>query len=331
MPDCCGTFGAYVTGKCQRQLPDCQRQGDKLIFGAFLALSLKGREVPKLKSAGVMQALGVVDSVLSQIKFPDAIDADNRLSLTCFNVLDNIFKACSDPQQLDMLREDIVGALGPAILCCCTKKRHMMGRTDCWFVTQEALLGLLETCLHTVSHDDSRGLRLIKSIDPYVTDKLMELLVFNLTVDPKLFLQVKSLLFTMKSRKGPSSVLPSSKVHALVVLTLFLQFSDRVDDGGEAMVKKVGRLIVPFGAPGGLTGRHFAECFLDWAAHMGLAEYCMNSTYMGVELLQCLVKLYFRFGICKGLSDLVDGFDKEFIGLKSDSALKDWAKARLKK
>jgi len=305
------------------------RQGDKVIFATFVMLPIYHRELPKLESAGVMQALGLVDSALAYVKYPDAIDyktnnTDKILSQNCLNVLDSIFMSCSDSEQVVELCEDIVSAIGPAILCCCTKRRRISGRTDSWWITQAGLLTLLYRCLCS-AHDDYAGsFKLIKSIDPYVTDKLMEMVVFNLTADPKIFLQVKSPLSVIKSQIEPSSVTPGTKIIALAVLAMFLEFSARGDDGGEALAQMVGRRIVQPGSP--LTGRHFAECCLDWAAHMGLAEYPVRSDFERVEYLQLV---YLRFDSCTGLSDLVDERDEEFISLKIDSALKEWAKARL--
>jgi len=97
------------------------------------------------------------------------------------------------------------------------------------------------------------------------------------------------------------------------------------------IMKQIGETVVPAGAPG-LTGRRVAECFLDFAARMAIAEKPGQRSTGEVSRYQRvfpLKQVYKGMVRSNRLIDYLGEPDDIFVGLDSDSELKDWARARL--
>jgi len=203
-------------------------------------------------------------------------------------------------------------------MTCCSKKRRLCGKTDTWWNVQSYLAFLLSGCLqrHPESTGDPKINVFLDIFDPYVTKTLMGHLVGSLAVDAKIFLNVKSPL-TFQPEEGQQSHVWCLKAHSLMCLAKFVQ----LEVVGEAFVTEIGEIVVPAGAPG-LSGRKFAECFLDGAAKF------VSMFELSKVRLKLFQYIYEQLLQCPQLRAQMH-IDEVFRRIDNDSALGNWAKDRL--
>lgn len=89
----------------------------------------------------------------------------------------------------------------------------------------------------------------------------------------------------------------------------------------------IGKVVVPGGAAG-LTGRRFAECFLDCAASFFVLK--VLPEYTSSHVLFNLRFVYQEFfQQCPNLRPILGTFDREFLTLGNNRDFESWSQARL--
>ena len=151
-------------------------------------------------------------------------------------------------------------------------------------------------------------------VEPIVLETFAEHLVASCCIDVRL-------LGNSNSVETPNfSDDQSISLSALFVLGSLVQHN-------RAFTAYVGKVVVPAGARYKMTGRPFAECFLDFAAKsLSFREdplYCSNKVaYYSV----CIYKSFCR---CRDLATIIGSIDHEFLALENGDAFEVWAQARL--
>jgi hypothetical protein len=299
------------------------REGDKDICPALV---LPGAPELSVDQQDEMLNNGLASACLSAFRFPEAIDVNDKPPcppITLVNALSNTLSGfgvvgLSGKAKFDAHRNEVCRRLGPLILLWSTKKRRLFGSTEHWWEIQKATMALISNCL-MAEHTAARVL--LNDLGPLVKTTLLEQVIFCLTVDPVLFLRAKS--FSLKSSQTGLSLIISRKSAAQALVEL----AD-ISNVGEPTVCQIGKLIVPSGALG-LTGRKFAECFLDCAAHHALhagreGQGSLNEQYEEFQYIySCLLK-------SPELLPLLGDFDRSFTMVNSSSTFVRWAKQRLK-
>lgn len=225
--------------------------------------------------------------------------------------------------EMDRFKMDVLSILGPTILTCASRKRRLVSQTERWWLAQRGLVCLLSHCF-TVS-DRRQALGVLKhKMDPIVAKQLAKYMIECMTVDHSLFLNSKQ----NKRVTGLEVFSAEVKITSTSVLRNLIQ-----NDDDEKFAAEIANMTVPAGAPG-LTGRRFAECFLDCAAHLALLEgppELGHGPHFGFDLhseLRCMQAHFFVK--CESLHSLFE-MDKEFYSYEI-GGLEDfqrWARARL--
>lgn len=313
------------------------REGDKVLMNALCVPGSDNR-LPLSKVVALFNEHGLVEVCLEKYQFPEGVDIDSQFDTAldvppdlCIILLANLLSGEApgeasydehDLQKLKELRSDVLRRMGPSILSCCSKKRRLHGRTNLWWSVQLIFTEILYDIFIFGDHAVSV---LLKELDPLVTKTLTEHVVSCMTVDPKLFLST-SLLTDGGNLLGINTKVMeciAPTIQRLAVAILMKLVDVRVV--GEVLVTQIGEMVVPSGSPG-LSGRRFAECFLDLSAHLALDERmpAMPSVKL-LGRLKCIYTLLFKYS--KLQPPLV--FDYTFTSVDGDDSFRSWAKARL--
>lgn len=211
------------------------------------------------------------------------------------------------------------------LLCLChyslgLSLERLHGRTVLWWVAQRPFVNLLSNCFRV----GGPGIRALRQLDPVIAKTVAEYTVSCMTVNPKLFLDVKSevLLADVGFFK---EACPAIKIFSIGLLKELLT----VTHVGEAFVTQIGEAVVPSGSPG-LSGRRFAECFLDCAASLALVEKpaSMSNPRIG-EKVMFLKAIYVYLSCSLKLREQYLEQDERFNLLEDDARLEIWARLRL--
>lgn len=226
-------------------------------------------------------------------------------------------ESSDDHQELFVQKSvETLRKIGPSILTLCSKKRRLYNRTDVWHATLLLFLTLLFTCLSA----GPSAIRALLQLDQLVLDSLTEHIIAYMTIDISLFLDLDS--GRAESPEWSNSAIKSAALSVLVKLV-------GVSDGGEAFTTRIGEILVPGGSVG-LTGRQFAECFLDCAAKFtALKELQDFPEYEESVTLRQLQFIYQEFYKCSRLRPALGVFDRTFYNLQNNNQYESWAHARL--
>jgi hypothetical protein len=257
---------------------------------------------------------GIIDACLRVFKFPETIDRerdqDEPYMPSLLGILGHLLAgsrglstAYLHPYRLETCRK-----LAPAILLCSTKKRRLFGMTEHWWSAQPGFNFLVGNCFRA-------GEEALTSLIPVVTTALLEYTVFQLTVDPKLYLRKRTAIRTNMLALG------SSKISAFPILHELLSF-------GDVTTRRIGLMQVPAGAT--LAGRAFASCFLQVAATVVVeAQTSGELREIGQPLTDELKWIYSMLLKVPGFEELLGDYDAEFGNLCTPLQLFQWAKKKL--
>jgi len=278
---------------------------------------------------------GLIDACLSKFKFPDALDDAEAASsvedvlVFCFVLICGLISTDPDssPELLAQWRVEVVSQLGPTILTCCSKKRRLYSRTDAWFAILKRFLKALDNCF--VSPEPAT--RALLTMDKLVVNTLTEFLVQCMTVEFSLFLDVNAVQNTIHDQEvsEASKLAASSDIKSMACLLLRDLVTLTVV--GEDFVMRIGEIVVPGGAEG-LTGRKFAECFLDCAAKYPALQghHQLHSVPLDIKL-QCLQFICYQFYECSSLRPLLVLHEAQtFLELEDGNQFQRWADERLR-
>lgn len=305
-------------------------EGDRQLLQALmLPPSFSSRPLPQLTTTQqeAMYDNGLVTTILGKLRFPESIDVvinqqcpTEYVTEYYLNILSNTL--CpgnfgpTKETKLNAARVDVCRKLGPALLACTTKKRRLHGRPEHWWGVQFAITALLGNCMIA---EGVAAAVLLKEVDPSVTSAMLEHIIFALTVDPTRYLPPDTPL------AGPfasGDLLDHSRLKK-VAMPVLVELVD-ISRVGENVVYRIGTSTVPAGAPG-LSGRMFAECFLDVAARVALAVIGAKESD-GHHLAEELHYVYSCLLRSPRLVPLLGEFDHAFISANSSQALLRWAR-----
>ena len=302
------------------------RDGDKVMIQALVMPHL----APKLSLAQIeeMYANGLAEACLGYLRFPEAIDVDTDVKavpLLLLNILGNTlagspYNTPREVAKLNAIRLDVMRQLGPALLVCATKKRRLYGATEHWWGVRTGLMQLLQNCF--LAQEQATAV-LMNDLDPIVMNVLLDQVIFALTVDPTIFLRTKSPLL----ERSPEQNAIFGKMCTLSILVELVDIANV----GEAMVCRIGTLIVPGGAPG-LTGRKFAECFLECVARLAIAFSTNEQTRTTDMMIQRMQELHYIYSClfkCPQLLPMLGPFDEAFTSADSPQSFLLWSRRRL--
>lgn len=277
------------------------------------SMSLDGSDYSRIVS---FHKHGLAGALLDTYTFPEAIDMTTDADAVRMHAGPQIL--ANQLVQATEFRLEVVRMIGPAILTCASKKHRLASRTDRWWFAQKGFVNLVHNCLSASVPEHQAARALKQELAPIVAEKLAEYTIECMTVDHALFLDYSP----HRRTKGLEVFSPEVRTVSIANLREIAN----VSIFGKAFVSRIGEMIVPAGAPG-LTGRRFAECFLDCAAHLALVE---GPEDFGVDKLATLRCILANFHICDRLHPLLGESPNEFFyelgGLRD---FKEWAKARL--
>jgi len=274
-----------------------------------------------------MFELGLVDVCLDKFAFPDAINCNGGSDCfkhrLCLNLLPFIFATIEkDGPYKEFVykrKNEILEKTGPLIMTTCTKKHRYYNHTYGWLTMQRQFLILLRSCFVVVS---PVGIKTFLQMDALVLESLAEHIVLCMCVDPRLYLNVRKESIDYREILQKDNL--QIKLEALFVLKTLLS----VEDFGDAFGTLIGEVVVPGGALG-LTGRRFAECFLDCASSFTVLK--QQPEYESTTVVAALYCIYHEFWECSKLRPILGAFDGAFLSVASNSDFESWAQARLTK
>jgi len=161
-------------------------------------------------------------------------------------------------------------------MTCASRKRRLVSQTERWWLAHRGLVNLLSNCFSVSDRPQALGI-LKHRMDPIVAKQLAKYMIECMTVDHSLFLNSER----NRNVRGLEVFSAEVKIVSADVLRNLLQ-----NDEDETFATEVANMMVPAGAPG-LTGRRFAECFLDCAAHLALVDRPLDCNF-GEDLLNQL-------------------------------------------